>query len=111
MTSHTVRVVLITAPNEDTAEKVAKALVEERLAACVNVLPGVRSIYRWQGRVEDERELLLVVKTATDRMTRLMQRVQEIHPYACPEVLALPVDAGTPAYLDWVIEETRGVVY
>lgn len=106
-----VRVVLVTVPNEEAAEKVAKTLVDERLAACVNILPGVRSVYRWQGKVEDERELLLMVKTAADRLPGLMERIKEVHPYSTPEILALPVDTGSQAYCDWVVEETRRVVY
>ena len=109
--TNAVRVVLITAPNDEVAEKLARTLVDERLAACVNLLPGVRSIYRWQGKIEDEREVLLLVKTAADRLTGLMERVREVHPYSVPEILALPVDAGSSAYCDWVVEETRRVVY
>ena len=101
-----VRVVLLTAPDAATAETLARTLVEERLAACVNVVPGVRSVYRWQGRVEEAVELLLVAKTRADRGAALAARVRELHPYALPEVLELPVLGGSEAYLGRVREES-----
>jgi periplasmic divalent cation tolerance protein len=102
-----VRVVLVTAPPGDPAAVLARRLVDERLAACVNVVPGIRSVYRWQGQVCDDAEDLLVIKTAADRLDALVARVREIHPYEVPEVLVLPVEAGAAAYLDWVRAETR----
>jgi periplasmic divalent cation tolerance protein len=102
-----VRVVLVTAPTGDPAAALARLLVDERLAACVNLVPGVRSIYRWEGQVCDDREDLLVIKTASDRMEALVARLREVHPYAVPEVLALAVDAGSTRYLEWVLAETR----
>lgn len=109
MTSH-VRVVLMTAPDEETAAKIARVLVEERLAACVNVLPRIRSIYRWQGQIEDAAEVLCLVKTVPERLTTLIARIKELHPYKVPEALALPVEAGLREYCDWVDEETKAVV-
>ena len=100
------RVVLLTAPDAATAERLARALVEERLAACVNLVPGVRSVYRWQGQVEDASEVLLVVKTRADRGAALALRVRELHPYALPEVLELAVSGGGAEYLDWVRKES-----
>jgi periplasmic divalent cation tolerance protein len=100
------RVVLCTAPDAETAETLARTLVEERLAACVNVLPGVRSFYRWQGKLEDAAELLLVVKTRADRCAALAARIQALHPYDLPEVLELAVGGGSAAYLDWVRRES-----
>ena len=102
-----VRVVLITAPDAAAAEKLARALVEERLAACVNVLPGVHSFYRWEGSVQDDAELLLVAKTRAERVGALAARVNELHPYDLPEVLELPATGGSEAYLDWVRTETQ----
>jgi periplasmic divalent cation tolerance protein len=96
-------VVLITAPDADTAARIARTLVEEKLAACGNVLPQVRSIYRWQGKVEDASEALLVLKTARGRFKEIVDRVRAIHPYEVPEVIALPVAAGYDVYLDWII--------
>jgi periplasmic divalent cation tolerance protein len=101
-----VRVVLVTAPDEKTAADLARCLVGERLAACVNVVPGVRSIYRWQGAVEEAAEILLVIKTRADRCPALRSRVRELHPYDVPEVLELPASGGSPAYLDWVRAES-----
>lgn len=100
------RVVLCTVPSEQVAETIARALLDECLAACVNVLPGVRSLYRWQGKVEDERELLLVMKTQLSRYDALERRVRELHPYQVCEVLAFDVAAGAAGYLDWVLQET-----
>jgi len=100
------RVVLITAPEGDPATSLARALVEERLAACVNVLPGVRSHYRWEGELRDDAEALLVVKTSAERCAALAARVQDLHPYDVPEVLVLPTSGGSASYLDWVITES-----
>ena len=106
MSGDAVQVVLMTAPDAACAERLARALVEERLAACVNVVPGVRSFYRWQGAVEDAAELLLVAKTRADRAEALAARVKELHPYELPEVLTLPAAGGSAAYLDWVRTES-----
>lgn len=100
-------VVLVTAPTADRAAEIARAVVEERLAACGNVLPGLRSIYRWEGKIEDEAEALLVLKTTRDRFEALRARILALHPYQVPEVIALPVEAGSAPYLAWVLAETR----
>jgi periplasmic divalent cation tolerance protein len=100
-------VVLITAPGEEDAARIAKALVEERLAACVNIVKGVRSIYRWKDEVFDEPECLMLVKTVSDNFERLQARVRELHGYEVPEIIALPVVKGFREYLDWVEENTR----
>ncbi len=99
--------VLVTVPEAGKAADLARALVEERLAACGNVVPGIRSIYRWEGRVQDEGEALLVLKTARRRFPELLARVRALHPYEVPEILAIPVEEGNRAYLDWVDESTR----
>lgn len=98
-------VALSTAPDGETAARIARALVEERLAACVNLVPAVRSIYRWQGRVEDDAEVLLVIKTRAERVDALGERLRALHPYELPELVALPVTAGLAPYLDWVAAE------
>lgn len=100
-----VRVAISTAPDAETAGRIAQTLVEERLAACVNVVTGIRSIYRWQGRIEDEGEVLLVIKTCADRVAALAERLPALHPYDVPELLALPVEAGFEPYLRWVTGE------
>jgi periplasmic divalent cation tolerance protein len=103
--AHLVRVALSTAPDGETAARIARTLVEERLAACVNVVPAVRSIYRWQGRVEDDAEVLLVIKTRAERVDALAERLRALHPYELPELVALPVAAGSAPYLDWLAAE------
>ena len=102
-----VRVVLITAPDRDTGTALARALVGEKLAACVNLVPGIRSIYRWEGEVEEGDEVLMVVKTRAARCEALAARVRDLHPYDVPEVIEMPVEGGSPAYLDWVRTESR----
>jgi periplasmic divalent cation tolerance protein len=95
-------VVMSTFPDAETAARVAKVVVEERLAACVNIVGGVRSIYRWQGEVVDEAETLAVVKTTEDRFAALAARIAELHPYQVPEVVAIEVKAGHAPYLAWL---------
>jgi periplasmic divalent cation tolerance protein len=107
MTRASAVVVLMTAGSRREAERIAAALVEERLAACVNVVAGVTSIYRWRGAVERGREVLLVAKTRRALIPRLTVRVQALHAYDVPEVIALPIVAGAEPYLEWVVAETR----
>ncbi|MBI2880989.1 MAG: divalent-cation tolerance protein CutA [Candidatus Tectomicrobia bacterium] len=98
------RVVLMTCGGEEEARKIAEALVEENLAACVNVVPGATSIYRWEGKVRRDPEVLLIAKTREKRLRDLESRVKDLHSYTVPEVVALPVVAGSKDYLDWVKE-------
>lgn len=100
-------VVLVTCPSPEKAAEIARALVEERLAACGNVVPAVRSIYRWEGKVQEDAEALLILKSARDRFEALRARVLALHPYEVPEVIALPVEAGHALYLDWIEASTR----
>lgn len=99
------RVVLVMAATIEDAARLGRALVEERLAACANIVPGLRSIYRWQDVVQDEAEALLLIKTTAAMLDRLTVRVQELHTYDTPEVLALPVAGGSSAYLDWLVAQ------
>jgi periplasmic divalent cation tolerance protein len=99
-------VALTTCPDEGTARRIARALVDDRLAACVNIVPDLTSVYRWEGAVETTSECLLVVKTRRERLEDLRRRLEELHPYDLPELVALPVEGGSSAYLDWVVEET-----
>lgn len=101
------RVVLMTASSAEEAERLARALVDERLAACVNILGPIRSIYRWQGKVEDSEEQLLMAKTAAGLVPSLAERVRALHSYEVPAVLAVPVLYGWPPYLAWIEDETR----
>jgi len=95
-------------PDPATADRIANALVDERLAACVNVLPGVRSVYRWRDAVEHADEVLLVIKTTVDRLDALSARVTSLHPAELPELIAVEVVGGLPDYLSWVADQTRG---
>jgi periplasmic divalent cation tolerance protein len=97
-------VILVTAGSETEAEKIARALVEEQLAACVNILSPIRSIYRWQGQVADDREWLLLIKTRAERFAEVESRVKALHSYQVPEVIALPIVAGAKGYLRWLRE-------
>ena len=101
-------VVFVTSGSEEEALKVAHALVEERLAACANLVSPIRSIYRWEGKICDEKEWLLVVKTQRSRFEELEKRVKSLHSYTVPEIIALPMVEGSPAYLRWVEEMTEG---
>lgn len=99
-------VVYITAPNEEEAAKIAKALVEERLVGCVNIVRDIRSIYSWQGKLEDEKEVLMIVKTRLKLFNSLKARVKELHSYTVPEIIALPIVDGSEEYIKWLKEMT-----
>lgn len=99
--------VFCTCPDREVAGRIAHALVGRRLAACVNVLPAVESIYRWQGKLEQATECLLLIKTAADRLEALQAAIIELHPYELPEVLAVEAGSGLDRTLGWIIEETR----
>ena len=99
--------VITNLPDVASAQKLAHALVEQRLAACVNLLPAVQSVYRWNNAVEEAAEVMLMIKTTMTRYATLEQAIQALHPYELPEVIALPVSAGLPAYLGWIAQETR----
>jgi periplasmic divalent cation tolerance protein len=96
-------VVLVTAGSAEEAVKIARSVVEERLAACVNIVPGVRSIYRWEGKVTEDAEWLLVMKTSRARFAALEARIRELHSYQVPEVMAFDVATGSRPYLDWLL--------
>lgn len=97
---------LTTCPDACSAERLAHALVEERLAACVNRIPGVASTYRWQGRIQNDAEVLLLIKTTRARFAALRERVLALSPYATPELIALDIADGSAAYLAWIGAET-----
>lgn len=100
-------VVFITVPNQDIATSMARTLVEEKLVACVNIVPGIRSIYAWQGKICDDAELLCILKTRRGLFPELRARVVALHPYDVPEVIAVPIAAGHEPYLAWLRGETR----
>jgi periplasmic divalent cation tolerance protein len=99
-------VVYVTAPDEESAARMARVLVEERLAGCVNIVRGLRSIYLWQGNVEDEAEVLMICKTRKRLFDALSLRVKQLHPYTVPEIIALPIAAGSDGYLTWLEDAT-----
>ena len=100
-------VVLSTCDSEDHATRLARHLVEQRLAACVNILPQVRSIYRWEGKVEDATEWILVIKSRRDLFASLRTEIEKMHSYDVPEIIALPVVEGSEAYLGWLEHELK----
>lgn len=108
MTSFEPLLVLCTAPDEATGARLARGLIEARLAACVNLVPGLRSFYRWEGKVEDDAEVQLLIKSDAARFDALRDHLLEAHPYDVPEVLALPIGGGAEAYLAWMRDELGG---
>jgi periplasmic divalent cation tolerance protein len=101
------RIVLTTAGSEDEARKIAQHLVERRLAACVNIVPHIESIYRWQGKVESSREWLLVIKTTAEQFARVRDAIRELHSYDLPECIAVAIEDGSPEYLRWLADSTH----
>ncbi len=99
-------VVLITAPSADVGEEIARHLVENKLAACVNQAGAVQSLYQWQGSVHQDEETLLIVKSRMDLFEQLASLVQSLHPYEVPEIIALPIIAGLSEYMNWIVEST-----
>jgi periplasmic divalent cation tolerance protein len=99
-------VVLVTCGSEEEALEIARSLVEDHLAACVNLVSPVRSIYRWEGKICDEKEWLLVIKTQKRHFEALGKKVRSLHSYSVPEIIALPIIEGASSYLDWLIEMT-----
>jgi len=99
-------IALVTAPNKDEASRIASLLVTERLAACVNIISGVESVYRWQGEVTSDTETLMIIKTTGERYLELERRVKELHSYSTPEVIAFKIERGSNAYLQWLREST-----
>ena len=100
-------VVLCTCPDDVVADRIAGAVVEERLAACVNRLAGIASTYRWKGEIHRDSECLLLIKTTIERFDALRERIVALHPYELPEVIAVDIARGLPAYLDWIASETQ----
>jgi periplasmic divalent cation tolerance protein len=101
------RIVLSTAGSEDEARKIARHLVENQLAACVNVIPQIESIYRWEGKIESSREWLLLIKTTTANFAAVRDAILELHSYDVPECIAIPVEDGSAAYLEWIDQSVK----
>lgn len=100
-------IVFVTAGSEENALKIAQTAVVERLAACANIVGGVRSIYRWRGKIEDEREFLIIMKTRAELFGRLRDRVREIHSYEVPEIICVEIRDGLSQYLQWIDDSTQ----
>ncbi len=109
MTDSPYRLVLCTCPNHEAAEQLATLLVEQRLAACINIVPGLTSIYRWQGKLEQGTEELLLIKTTQNRYAALENTIQQQHPYELPEIIAVTLDEGLPDYLRWITTSLEDV--
>ena len=101
------RMVYATCPDRETARTIASALVDQHEAACVNIVPSLESVYRWQGKIEIDSELLLLIKTRADRVADVERRVAQLHPDDVPEVVAVAIRDGSQAYLDWLEEQTQ----
>ena len=99
-------IVLVTTPNTAEASKIANALVSQQLAACVNIVPLIESIYRWKGEVKCDSEALMIIKTTADRYSELERRVKELHSYSTPEIVALRIERGSSDYLEWLRDST-----
>jgi len=100
--------VYMTMESFDQARRIGRALVEARLAACVNIIDGMTSFYWWQGKIDEGRETVVIAKTRADLVASLTERVKSMHSYACPCVVSLPIEGGNQAFLDWVVAETAG---
>ncbi|MDH5771732.1 MAG: divalent-cation tolerance protein CutA [Rhodospirillaceae bacterium] len=102
-----IKFVYVTAPNVDEASNIGRALVKDRLVACVNIIEGVRSIYRWEDNIEDEKEVVLVMKTTESNVDAVANKIKSMHSYDCPCVVALEVTGGNPSFLQWVANEAK----
>lgn len=101
-------IVLITAPSPETGEKIAQELLAQKLAACINIIPQIQSLYTWQGSLRNDTEVLLIVKTRADLLEEhLIPAVQALHPYQVPEIIALPILGGLSSYLEWIEQSTE----
>lgn len=96
------QIILCTCPDQSSAEAIAGLLVTKKLAACVNIVAGVSSIYEWQGNIEKSQEQLLLIKSLSDKYSAIEQRIKSIHPYELPEIIAVPIERGLPEYLQWI---------
>lgn len=98
----TYQIILCTSPDKESAEKIAHQLINDKIAACINILPGLTSIFRWQGKIETEQEHLLLIKTRKDRYQAVEKSIQTNHPYEIPEIIAIPIEKGLAEYMQWI---------
>jgi len=104
------KIVLTTAGSEVEARKIAQSLVEQRLAACVNIVPQIESVYRWQGKVESAQEWLLLIKTSAERFSSVCEAIRQLHSYELPECISINVEDGSAAYLEWLADSIGGTI-
>lgn len=102
-----VNFIYMTAGSREEARKIGKELVIARLAACVNILDNMNSLYMWQGKVQDDSEIVMIAKTTEDRVPQLIEKVKSLHSYECPCIVSIPVSGGNQAFLDWIAEEVK----
>ncbi|ORX76782.1 divalent ion tolerance protein [Basidiobolus meristosporus CBS 931.73] len=102
-----IRAIFVTCPNEEIAKKLSRGLLTEKLVACINVIPKVTSMYWWDGEIEESTEVLLMMKTAADKVENVIQHVNENHPYDVPEVISIKIDDGSKEYMNWVTDSVR----
>uniref|UniRef100_A0A0N4ZJW3 Divalent-cation tolerance protein CutA n=1 Tax=Parastrongyloides trichosuri TaxID=131310 RepID=A0A0N4ZJW3_PARTI len=102
-------VIYVTVPKMEVAKTIARNVVESKLAACVNIIPGVTSVYSWKGNIEEDQELLLIIKTKTNLLEELKKEIVKIHPYEVPEFISLPIEHGSEPYLKWIGEQTKNL--
>lgn len=102
-------VVLVTTPDDASAKKIANGLITKELAACVNIVPQITSIYRWEGKINEDSEVMMIIKTRTERVSELSKYVQENHPYSVAEVISLPIQNGNPTYLNWIGSTVKSI--
>ena len=108
--NNNIRIVLITTNTLDNAKDIARALVSEKIAACVNIISGINSIYEWKGTIEEDTEFLLIVKTLSNNLEILEKRIREIHPYEVPEILSIPIESLSESYNNWLINAVRNII-
>jgi periplasmic divalent cation tolerance protein len=96
------QIILCTCPDQKTAEQIASELIKHQLAACVNIVPGITSVYRWQANIETAQEHLLLIKSQAEQYQAIETQIKQIHPYELPEIIAVPIDRGLPEYLQWI---------
>ena len=102
-----IKIIYVTTKDKTEAQKIGRHLVEERLAACVNIIDGMQSMYFWEGKVQEENEVILIAKTLEEKVSAVIQKVKELHSYDCPCIVSLPVEAGNKAFLKWVAEQVH----
>ncbi len=98
--------ILVTTPDNTTAERIAYQLLEKKLAACINIVPNLTSIYKWMGKIETSQETLMIIKTKTELFEEIKKEIRRIHPYQVPEIISIPIQDGNKEYLKWIEEET-----